>query len=336
MKKLIRISVLVVMVIVARNANAQDHHFSQYDATLHYMNPALTGMSWDEPFTWRANAAYRSQWRGVASRPFTNQFIGFDMPWKKGIGLGGYIVNNRAGAGYLNTLNIMIGGAYKISIDPTNTHNLYGGLQLGMFHRSLDVTELIFDSQFQLGSSGWEVTPNSGETIGDKSLIRIDANMGFYYRYSDKQKNYKPWGGFSLFRVTMPNESFTAEVIRMPIRWSFAGGCDIKVNEVFICKPALLTMFQGKASEFVFSVMNDYLIENTVWTITGGLSYRLKDAAIVTLGAKYGRSQYRISYDFNTSYLRNYTHYKGGFEITAIYVFDKEKAVSSRLFNQVG
>ncbi|PKP20749.1 MAG: hypothetical protein CVU05_08345 [Bacteroidetes bacterium HGW-Bacteroidetes-21] len=332
MKKLIQISVVVVMVIISSNLNAQDHHFSQYDATLHYMNPALTGMSWEDPFTWRANAAYRSQWQGIASRPFTNQFIGFDMLWKKGIGLGGYIVNNRAGSGFLNTLNVMVGGAYKISIDPTNTHNLYGGLQLGMFHRSISITDLIFDSQFEMGSSGWEVTPNSGENMGDKSLIRIDANMGFYYRYNDKQKNYKPWGGFSLFRVTMPNESFTAEVIRMPIRWSFVGGCDVKLNEVFICKPSFLTMFQGKASEYVITVMNDYLIENTPWAITGGLSLRVKDAVIVALGAKYGRSQYRISYDFNTSYLRNYSHYKGGFELTAIYVFDKEKAVSQRSF----
>jgi len=332
MKNTVIIVIAAVLAMITQNLKAQDHHFSQYDATLHYMNPALTGAYWDEPFTWRANAAYRTQWRSVASKPFTNQFIGYDMPWKDGIGFGGYIVNNRAGAGFMNTLNIMVGGSYKISIDPTNTHNLYGGLHIGMFHRSIRVTELVFDDQLTMGSSGYEISQATSETFGDKSLVRFDANMGFFYNYNEKNLNYKPWVGFSLFRVTMPDESFTSEKIRMPIRWSFAGGCDIKISEVFSCNPSLMAMYQGKASEYMITTLADYKIENSPWKITGGIAYRVKDAFIVVLGVKYGRSQYRISYDLNTSYLKNYTHMKGGFEITAIYVFDNGKSASQRSF----
>lgn len=333
MKKSVITAVATVLVMISLNVKAQDHHFSQYDATLFYMNPALTGAAWDGPYTWRANAAYRSQWGSVATKPFTNQFIGYDMPWKDGIGFGGYIVNNMAGAGHMNTLNIMAGGSYKISIDPTNTHNLYGGLHIGMFHRSIKVTELVFDDQLVMGSSGYEISETSLETIGDKSLTRFDANMGFYYNYNDRNLNYMPWVGFSLFRVTMPNESFTAEKIRMPIRWSFAGGCDNKINKDFSVSPSLLAMFQGKAHEYVITILADYALENTPWKITGGCSYRVKDAFIIVLGAKYGRSQYRISYDLNTSYLKNYSHMKGGFEITAVYVFDNGQSASNRSFN---
>lgn len=331
MKKTVKYLVIIMMATLTHNASGQDHHFSQYDATIQYMNPALTGMWWDESFNWRINAAYRSQWLGLVSKPFTNQYVGFDMPWKKGIGLGGYIINNRAGAGYMNSLNIMLGAAYKISIDPTNIHNLYGGFQLGVFNRSLNISDLVFDSQFTLGSSGWESSQNSGEKIGDKSIWRVDANMGFYYRYNDNQKKYRPWGGFSLFRVTMPNESFTSEVIRMPIRWNFNAGCDIKINETLLIKPSLLAMFQGKAREYVVSVLADYKFENSPWAITGGFADRINDAFIIVLGAKYHRSQYRISYDINTSYLKNYTNSYGGFELTAIYIFDKGKSTSQHL-----
>jgi len=321
-----------ILLISILQLKSQDHHFSQYDATLHYMNPALTGANWEEPYQWRANAAYRSQWGSVASRPFTNQFIGYDMPWKDGIGFGGYLVNNRAGAGYMNSLNFMGGGSYKISIDPTNTHNLYGGIHIGLFHRSLKISELIFDDQFTVGASGYEVSQSSNEAIGDKSIVRFDANMGFYYNYNDKSKPYMPWGGLSLFRITMPNESFTAEKVRMPLRWSLAGGCDYKINELVTVMPSFMTMHQGKASEYVISALADYKVKDSPWKITGGFAHRVKDAIIIVMGAKYGRSQYRISYDLNTSYLRNYSHMKGGFELTAIYIFDKGGSTSAKSF----
>jgi len=331
MKKINKFLVIVVMTLSAKTFFAQDHHFSQYDATLQYMNPALTGMSWTDSYNWRVNALYRTQWAGLVSKPYTNQYVAFDMPWKKGIGLGGYIINNRAGSGSLNSLNIMFGGAYKISIDPTNTHNLYGGLQLGVFNRSIKVSDLIFDSQYSMGATGYEATQGSNENIGDKSIWRLDANLGFYYRYNDDSKKYKPWVGFSLFRVTMPNESFSGEVIRMPIRWDVVAGCDYVINDKSVLKPSFLTMFQGASKEYIVTVNYDYKFENTPWAVTGGIADRFNDAIIIILGAKYNRCQYRISYDINTSYLKSYTHSYGGFEISAIYVFDKNKSTTSRM-----
>jgi len=328
--KIIKEFAIVICLFSGYPAFSQDHHFSQYDMSLQYLNPALTGMSWNEPFNWRMNNQCRSQWRSIAAKPFTNQLIAYDMPYKS-LGLGGYVLNNRAGAGQLNTLNVMFGGAYEITIDPTNKHNLFGGLQLGIFHRSLNASQLLFDSQYSTATNSYDPSISSGEPIAGKSIVRFDANLGFFYKYYDKLKKVSPHAGFSLFRVAMPNESLTGEINRLPIRWLFTGGCDYIVNEKITFSPGLFFMTQAKAMDIVISTLLQYKFKNalypanTLYSAIGGLSYRYKDAVIIRGGLKYGRNIFSISYDLNVSYLKPYTNMRGGLEIGIIYINDKPK-----------
>lgn len=319
---------IMICLFTGYSAFSQDHHFSQYDMTLQYLNPALTGMTLEEPFSWRANTLYRSQWGNIATKPFTNELIAFDVPYKKSLGFGGYILNNRAGAGHLNTLNVMLGGAYEITIDPSNKHNLFGGFQIGIFHRSLNSSDLIFDSQYSYSSNTYDPSINSGENIGEKAIVRFDANLGFYYKYIDKSKKISPHVGFSLFRVAMPNESLTSEINRLPIRWVFTGGCDYKLNEKLIFSPNLFVMTQAKVYDVILSTLFDYKFDNSKYSVVGGLAYRYKDAVIIRGGLKYGRSIFSISYDLNVSYLKEYTNMRGGIELGIIYVNDKPKGNS--------
>jgi len=329
MKKLNKIKLaIVICFFTSKMLLAQDHHFSQYDMSLQYLNPALTGMIVDEPYSWRANTIYRSQWRSIIGKPFNNQLVSFDMPFKKSIGLGGYILNNRAGTGQLNTLNIMLSGAYEITIDPTNKHNLFGGLQIGIFNKSINASNLLFDSQYSYSTNTYDPSINSGENITNKSLIRFDANLGFYYKYLDKQKKVSPHGGFSIFRVTMPNESFTGELNRLPMRWVVTAGCDYNSSENLTITPDLLFMTQAKVTDFVASVLFDYKFDNSKYSAVGGLGYRFKDAAIIRAGLKYGRNIFSISYDINVSYLKSYSHMRGGLEFGLIYINDKPKNLS--------
>lgn len=321
-KIVIKLAIMICL-FAGYPAFSQDHHFSQYDMSLQYLNPALIGMTIDEPYSWRANTIYRSQWRSIATKPFTNQLVAFDMPYKKTLGFGGYILNNRAGEGQLNTLNVMIGGAYEITIDPSNKHNLFGGLQIGLFHRSLNSSDLLFDSQYSYSTSTYDPSINSGEIIGDKAIVRFDANLGFYYKYIDKSKKVSPHGGLSLFRVAMPNESLTGEINRLPMRWIFTGGCDYKINNKLIFSPDLFIMTQAKVYDVVLTTLFDYKFDNSKYSAVGGLAYRFKDAVIIRGGLKYGRSIFSISYDLNVSYLQPYTHMRGGLEIGIIYINNK-------------
>lgn len=327
MKNIIKISALLILLSFS-NTYAQDHHFSQYDATLQYLNPAMAGMSWDGDYQWRANTSYRSQWGSIASRPFTNQLLGFDMPVDKKFGAGGYICNNTAGSGNLNTLSFMLGGSYEVTIDPSNVHNLYTGLQIGLIHRNVKTSDLLFDSQYNYESGIYDANIGSGEPLGDKSIVRFDANLGFYYRYNDKQVKYKPFAGLSLFHCLMPNESLSGLKSRMPLRWVFMGGTDYQINNIFSVTPSFLIMKAAKASDLVMGLMGGYKIKDTDYRVLSGFSYRNKDALIIHMGVNHKRSYYRISYDFNMSYLKSYTNMKGGLEFSVIYLFEGSQEVN--------
>ncbi len=324
---------LLILTFTTYSGVAQDHHFSQFESELQYLNPALTGMSWDKDFVWRANIMHRSQWIGLTSKAFTNQLFSYDMPYS-GFGLGGYITNNRAGDGNMNTMNFMLGGAYEITIDPSNVHNLFGGFQIGILHRNINVTNLIFDSQYSYATGTYDPNISSGEVLEDRSLLRFDANLGFFYTYNKSSLKYRPYGGLSLFHITMPNESFTAKKSRMPIRWVLTGGCDYKINDNLLLMPDFLFMQQSKASEFVIGSLLRYILKNTDYKIISGLAYRIKDALIVHAGLEYKQWLCKISYDINISYLSPYTHLNGAFELSAIYLFKPSAKVSTRSFNQ--
>jgi hypothetical protein len=66
--------------------------------------------------------------------------------------------------------------------------------------------------------------------------------------------------------------------------------------------------------------MGEYKIDNTDYSILFGLNHRLKDAVIMHTGFKYKTSVIRLSYDINSSYLRNYTNYRGAFEFSVSYI----------------
>src|ERR1035437_3976805 len=62
MMKRLLLSVIFLVTIVAGNLFAQDPHFSQYNETPIYINPALSGVAYDA----RVNMNYKSQWKSVA------------------------------------------------------------------------------------------------------------------------------------------------------------------------------------------------------------------------------------------------------------------------------
>lgn len=321
---------LIMIMIHVKMAYGQDHHFSQYDATYQYLNPALTGMSWDGTYEWRANSSYRSQWGSIASKPYTNQLVAYDMPYKD-FGLGCLIYNNRAGAGNLNTLNFMLSGAYEITIDPSGRHNLFGGAQMGILHRSIKVSNLLFDSQYSYSEGAYDPEISSGENIGDKSIVKFDANIGFFYKFFDNNAKFNPYGGLSLFHCTKPNESFTSLKSQIPIRWLLTGGTDYAINDAVMLNTSFLLMYEAKATDFVIQTIGSYVIKDTDYSLVYGLSYRLKDALMIHLGLQYQSFIFRMSYDLNVSYLRNYSNLKGGLEFSLVYKHKPHHSTGSRV-----
>ena len=60
--------ILVAVIFTSLTINAQDIHFSQYDASPIVLNPSLTGMYKD--VNYKATNQYRSQWDAVTRKSY--------------------------------------------------------------------------------------------------------------------------------------------------------------------------------------------------------------------------------------------------------------------------
>lgn len=316
MKKKIFFS-LALALTLCLPLRSQDFHLTQYDAFGLYLNPALTGNFLGQEADYRVNTLYRTQWRPLATKPFVTYGVSYDMPYKR-FGLGGYLLNNRSGALSFNTLNFQLSGSYFITDPASSPHLLNVGLQTGLFYKSFNMNNILFESQYDYATGQLNPNISSGEAFTRTSRANFDANMGVFYKYVEKE-DYKPFAGFSLFHLNMPVETFSGYKSRLPIRWNVHGGCDIKIGEKWSVTPMVLYMNQARAWEANVGALAYYKLDDSKevkYQIIFGLNYRVKDAIMLQAGCKKDNFVLRMSYDLNTSALKPYSNGRGGFELT--------------------
>lgn len=313
----------VLFLFFAQYATAQDFHLSQYDAAPQYLNPALTGMYFGDKHPYRVNANYRSQWKSLTGKAFSTATLGYDMPYKR-FGVGGFVINNRAATGGFNTLNFLLSGAYNIMNDANHKHNLSVGFQMGIFQKSYNSSSLLFDNQYSSSAGGFDPAISSGENFSSNSLLRFDANLGIFYMMKDESKKVNPYGGFSIYHITQPDESFTSLKNKVPMRFNLHGGINISVNQQIMLSPTFLYMNQARSAELNIGALSYYKLKDSEYNLILGLSYRDKDAVIIHTGLKQGANIYRVSYDINTSYLNTFSKGRGGIEFSVIYTGKKK------------
>ena len=91
------------------------------------------------------------------------------------------------------------------------------------------------------------------------------------------------------------------------------------MNREFVVDPQALFQMQGASMEINFGALTYYDLTSVGYTLIAGAFYRWEDAATIHLGVKHGFNTFRISYDFNTSGLNEFTNARGGMEFTVTY-----------------
>ncbi len=309
---------LIFAVTFTNSANAQEFHLSQYDAFQLYYNPALTGNYLGEEADYKVNLVSRSQWRPLQGKPFSTNGVSYDMPYKK-FGLGGYILNNKSGAANFNTTNVQASGSYFITDPKSSPHLINVGLQMGLFYKTFNPTNLLFESQYDNSTGTLNSGIESGENFQRTKVLKFDASIGVFYKYKDKKNKYAPFIGFSINHLPMASEAFSTSKFHLPMKFNLQLGCDYVINEKIKVIPMLMYMNQAKAYDFNIGCLGYYTIKNTSETkydVIFGLNYRVKDAILLQCGFKKDNAVIRMSYDITTSYLNSYNKGRGGFELT--------------------
>lgn len=315
------------ILLFAKLSTAQDFHLSQYDANPLYLNPALTGLRLNEDWNYRFNLNYREQ-RSNSGGSYKTVASGFDMPLDKRFSIGEFVINNKGVNSGINTFNLMLSGAYKIIHSNPNgndRHNLSVGLQVGLLQRSLNNGNFVYDAQYSpSASNGFDANLPSEENFVRQSTFNFDMNMGVYYRFVDKNKKYSPFGGFSIYHLSQPNQAYTDINSQTPMRFTLHGGCAYTINEEISILPQFMYMNQAKAHELNIGIMGFDKIRCTDYQPMLGLSWRVQNAVTAHLGLKYKTYTFRVSYDIYTYYLKQYGN--RGLELSFVFTPKKLKS----------
>jgi len=317
MKKLL---VIFVLSGLLGEIVAQDFHLSQFEASPMHLNPAMTGAFEGDH---RLSLHYRNQWLSLATKPFVSSALSYDTPIKKvkGLKLGGFILNNRAGQGNYNAMNMVISGSYDYSLKSRPHHHFVPGVQFGFIHKSVNIDKLSFGSQYS-PQNGGGLNPDipSDEIFTNQSLFLFDLNIGGLYYFSNDMSRLNTFIGGSIFHVTQPKESFYGSNNRLPRRFFAHGGAKYNLSQKIQISGYLLAMQQTNDRELNASLFGYYYLKNSDTYIMYGNTWRSKDAILFHLGLKYREFVYRFTYDINTSALSAITNGRGGLEMSIVYI----------------
>ena len=315
--------IIIILLILCFEMNAQDAHFSQFYAAPMTLNPALTGLS---SYKIKATAQYREQWNSV-TMPYVAMQSGVEKRWDTGfnnkIGAGIFLSNYQSGDSQFKNPQIFVSGAFHKGFDNNGNHLLSIGSQFGVVQRSIS-DNLTFNSQFD--GSYFDQNINSGETISNPKFVYLDGSIGISYAHiKDEQSSF--YSGFSLFHLNRPDISFTSTSEMLDKRMVLYAGNSLPINQRLTLLMQALYMKQGLFTEVNLGAMLRYDLSikdsDKTLALTLGTTHRFGDAQILIGRLDYNSMSIGLAYDMNFSTLAKASNIRGGYEMVVIYQFEK-------------
>ena len=316
--------------VLAHPAKAQvDPHFTQYYMYPLFLNPALTGVISEGDI--RGSAIYRNQWSNI-SNPFSTVGVSGDMLFDNNWGIGVNLMNQSAGSGGYNNTDFHVNVANNnIRFGYGGSQHLSIGLQLGVINKYFDKSKLQFGDQYISNAFSASNSTTAFSTIQSLSQAMFDAGAGVAYFDATPDKKVNVYGGFSMAHITQPDDKFTADGSKLPIRYTIHAGARIIASETLMFYPNMIYMLQGNAYEAVPGVHAEMKAnENTSFLL--GANYRVQDAINAFAGIYYKNYAFGLSYDINTSDLNKVSKTVNSFELSLSYIALRNTRTETRYF----
>ncbi len=203
-----RIHIALGLTLLVGRCAAQDPQLSQFYAAPMYLNPALTGNTYQD----RIGMNYRIQWPGIAPG-YETYAVAYDHNNSKAhSGYGLMVLHDKAGTTGLSFTHVGASYSYEARID--HGHAVRFGLRLGYTARQTDLGNYVFADQV--------IRDNAATTIESSLLQRtsyFDASMGVMY-YDEHF-----WLGTSFSHINRPQQTLmVGGDTRLPVRTSVHTG----------------------------------------------------------------------------------------------------------------
>jgi len=322
--------ITLVLGMAVQCSYTQDIHFSQFFNTPLASGPGTIG-TFDGDY--RFNGIFRQQWRAVTI-PYRTFALGGDAAnaaGVKGLGLGAWIFNDKAGDSRLDQTHLSVGASWTEWFGASQEHALTGGLQFGFTNLSLDPSRLSFDSQYN--GFYYDPTLGSGEQFAQSSSARADVHAGAVYRYQVDART-RVQIGFGAFNLTTPGISFlNGPSTELDMRTSTHVMVQFPIANKLDLLPMMQFMSQGEFQELAIGSNLRYILLQRFGlqrAVVFGAHYRAADAGYLHAGLEYDDWTFGLSYDINTSDLVPASRNRGAIELTAIRILKKRPAIPAR------
>ena len=308
------------------NVSAQDIHFSQFLQSPSLTNPALTGkipfLEMDQNLL-RVAANFKNQGAsiGVPYRTYSAYVDGTVSPAKmrkSQMGFGLVLYNDNAGDGSLQNSSAMLNVAFTRGFNRFNTFTATLGFSIGFINRSVDVTKLVFDNQWN--GIVFDPEASSLENFSSSSIFAVNFNFGGLVKY-EINPNIEVQLGSSLNHINKPRTSFYDADNRINQKLIIHANATVIAEKGIIINPAILFSRQSQAREIILGSNVSFSKRDMQFIL--GLWYRINSDLIPLVGINFNAYRFAISYDVNISPLRLASNYKGGVELSIIKVFRK-------------
>lgn len=324
---LTRAGLAVALAFTLQSAQAQDIHFTQFNAAPLTINPAFTGGFSGQ---YRIAAIYRNQWSSVTI-PFVTYGVSVDAPIVQDLTVDDYLAagiqlyNDKAGDGNLSNFSGLVSVAYHKFLGAKVDKALTVGLQGGYTQKSIDLSKLYFGDEFM---NGIFQQGTSQEYPGLNNKVNyFTVNAGLSWAHSVGE-NFGYTLGFGAMNLNQPQESLQKKKnseVGLGIRYSAQLGAIAYLSDKFSLRPGFLYQTQSTASEFIAGNEFHLIVGNPEFrsVATGvflGAWYRTGDAFMISGGLEWKGLRFGVSYDYNTSSLKDASNGNGGFELSLRYI----------------
>lgn len=318
--KALRLAIILVLLALRSAVMAQDPQFSQFYAASQYLNPALTGNTFQD----RIALNYRLQWPGVQpgyetfSFAYDHNFAGAHS------GLGGYVIRDKAGTYGLTFTTAAMSYSYEARLNRRQA--LRFGLRTGYTMRSVAPDGYLFADQVIRDNAPTSIEAN---LVPNTSYLDLAAG-GLYY-------SEQFWAGASFNHINRPNQSLMVDGdARLQMRTTVHAGYRLPLDgHKLIRSETKMTLAahykaQGKWDQLD---MGGYIEHNR---ISAGLWYRglpiLKaykqgygnSEAVILMAGFETEQQLRITYSYDITISKLTMQSAGAHEISLIYEWPRK------------
>ena len=325
-----RFGALVMALVCAFAAHAQDIHFSQFHVSPMLQNPTNAGFF---NCNYRFTAIHRTQWQSIGV-PYKTFAGSFDMRFlnrrgsKDIFGAGLTLFNDKAGDADLTQTNISGAAAFHKNLDRFGVHYFGGGLMLGYSSGSVDFFRLLFPDMYQ---SPGKLQPTQQTPFEGYDFI--DASMGLSYNWIPEERNNHLQIGAALHHVNQPQKTLTnTSNSRVARKLVVHASGQVRLDEHFELYPKINYAQQEAHRELMIGTFgrldldkmrtDRYGVYLGLWSrIVGAVDKAVvNDALVIVTRLDIKQISVAFSYDINTSELKRASQARGGPEFSVIYI----------------